>query len=62
MLVNMYAVKKVKLVNNKSDVDKELQSEQQEKVILMKHSFIKRNFPCVAAAIYRNSFTAFRAG
>ncbi len=52
MLANMYAVKKVKLVNNR--FEKLHRSQQQEKRILLKFFFIKRNFACAAASIFRN--------
>ncbi len=56
MLANMYAVKKVKLVNNR--LEKLHRSQQQEKGIWLKFTFKKYIFTCAAASIFRNVFTA----
>lgn len=55
MLVNLYAVKKVKLVNNNSCVEN--RSQQQAIVILWDFSN-KMLLSCLPASLFRNLLTA----
>lgn len=55
MLVNLYAVKKVKLVNNNSCVEN--RSQQQATVILWDFSN-KMLLSCLTASLFRNLLTA----